>query len=122
MAMQENFNLITLAKYWPDLTPEERHGFLAESQLIEEIKGVSLSDGNFRVIVEALHTAGVSPDDGRFSKLALLVSETATRRCPRCPCCGCSLIVVPEEGSFCSTCEWFEGDENLQGQLDDAWR
>ena len=122
MAAPESFNLITLAKYWPDLTPEERHAFLGESRLIAEIKDASLSDGNFKAIAEVLHRAGVTPDDERFSKLALLVSEIATQRCPRCPCCGCSLIVVPEEGSFCSSCEWFEGRENIQGQLDDAWR
>ena len=121
MKAEEHFHMITLTKYWPDLTPEERHDFLSRSQLIVELEEVSLSHGNFKIIAEALRVAGITPDDHRFEKLALLVSETATERCPRCPCCGCALIVVPDEGNFCSNCEWSEGHDNIQGQLDDAW-
>ena len=122
MDCNNNFNLMTLAKYWPDLTEEERRSLLNQCRLDEALGGIPLSSGNFKIVARTLETAGVGSEDERWALLVALVCETVEGRTPRCPSCGCSLIVVPDEGNFCSNCEWFEGHDNVQGQLDDAWR
>lgn len=122
MVPRDNFNMMTLAKYWPDLTPEERKSMLIESQLPPEVDGTLLSSVNFGTVAEVLQAAGVSLEDERWDRLTRLVCEKAAERAPRCPCCGRQLIVIPDEGSTCTHCDWVEGPESIQAQLDDLWR
>ena len=122
MVPHDNFNMMTLAKYWPDLTPEERKSMLIESQLPFEMDGIQLPSVNFGAVAEVLQAAGASLEDERWDRLTRLVCEKAAERAPRCPCCGRLLIVIPDEGSTCTHCDWVEGPESIQAQLDDLWR
>ena len=105
MEAEQNFSMMTLAKYWPDLTPEERESALTQSQLPLELDNTCLAQTGFKAVARRLQDAGVKPEDERLYTLAILVSEQGAKRNPRCPGCGRALIVIPGEATYCPLCD-----------------